>query len=164
MTLVNFRKHLLTNANYDIDTRNNASASVQMWKMTPGKELQLRFPISDCYRPYVDQRHQWLSFLSGHFPQTQLRWSVLKKEAFEVMMTLTRHHRLFATPHEFDLCTNHNLVFLTSCHSSPTSVNRVSVRCFVGQFVQVSKTTFISKYGVELMSGPIRCVDSPCHA
>lgn len=45
-------------------------------------------PSEDLSRTHVQQQHQLLNFLSGMFSSTQLRWSVLDKEALAVMATL----------------------------------------------------------------------------
>ena len=70
-------------------------------------------PYTELSKPHVDQRHEPLAFLSGHFTGSQLGWSTLEKEAFAVMATTDRMHWILATPDGFDLYTDHqNLIFL----------------------------------------------------
>lgn len=70
-------------------------------------------PYEDLTNRHDDQRHEPLAFLSGHFSGSQLRWSIIEKEAYAVMATSDRMHWLLATPDGFDLYTDHhNLIFL----------------------------------------------------
>ena len=69
-------------------------------------------PYTDLAKPHVDQRHEPLAFLSGHFTGSQLGWSTLEK-ALAVMATTDRMHWILATPDGFNLYTDHqNLIFL----------------------------------------------------
>lgn len=49
-------------------------------------------PFADLPKPHIDQRHQPLCFLSGHFTGAQLGWSILEKEAFAIMASVDLMH------------------------------------------------------------------------
>lgn len=70
-------------------------------------------PPSDLVKPHVDRRRSPLAFLFGHFTGPQLGWSTYGKEAFAILDTTIRMHRILATPDRFDLYTDHQkLIFL----------------------------------------------------
>eukprot|EP00171_Calliarthron_tuberculosum_P003723 IDg3723t1 len=64
--------------------------------------IATQIPNEDTTNPYEEQRHSPLAFLSGRFTWTQLRWSVLEKEAYAVLATVQRLHWLAATPQGFE--------------------------------------------------------------
>lgn len=53
-------------------------------------------------------RHEQLPFLPGRFSSTQLSWSVLKKDAFDVISILDRMHWLAETLDGLDILTEQN--------------------------------------------------------
>lgn len=75
--------------------------------------------MEDFSLPCVDQRHESLALLSGHFISWSLPWSTIEKEAYAIMATIDRMHWLLASSRGFDLYTDYNnLVFLID----PTSI------------------------------------------
>lgn len=61
---------------------------------------------------HINQPHQPLAFLAGHFSGPQLGWSTLEKVAFEIMATIEGMHWILATKDLFDLFTDHhNLIY-----------------------------------------------------
>lgn len=43
-------------------------------------------------KPYVDQRHESLCFLSGQFTGSSFGWSILEKKASAIMLTVEHMH------------------------------------------------------------------------
>lgn len=96
-------------------------------------------PWEDLGKPQADQRHGPLAFLSGRFNQTQLRWSVLEKEAYAALATLARMHWLVSTPSGFDLYTDHNnLIFLFDPLSVVPDLAQTSIRKVLRWAVRLS--------------------------
>lgn len=96
-------------------------------------------PPEDLSLPHVDQRHQPLSFLSGHFTGPQLGWSTLEKEAFAIMATVERMHWLLATTDGFDLYTDHhNLIFLFDPLAVVPDLSQTSLRKVLRWAVRLS--------------------------
>jgi len=86
-------------------------------------------PREDIHLDHVDQRHQPLSFLSGHFTGSELGWSILEKEAYAIMATVERMHWLLSTPSGFDLFTDHhNLIFIFDPLAVMPDLSQSSVR------------------------------------
>lgn len=88
-------------------------------------------PVEDLSRHHVDQCHQPLCILSGHFTGLTFDWSTLEKEASAIMLTVAGMHWLLPSPDGFDLFTDHyNLIFLfnpyaVSADLSPSSLHKV---------------------------------------
>jgi hypothetical protein len=60
-----------------------------------------------------DQEHKPWAFLSGSFNATQRRWSIIEKEAFQIMESLDKFRRFLLSHNHFRLFTDHrNLIFL----------------------------------------------------
>jgi transposase InsO family protein len=96
-------------------------------------------PFHDTCKPFSEQNHVPLGFLSGRFSQTQLGWSTLEKEAYAVMATLTRMHWLASCPSGFDLFTDHNnLIFLFDPLSVVPDLSQTSLRKVLRWAVQLS--------------------------
>lgn len=75
--------------------------------------IMTQIPLEDMVLKHSEQKHELLAFLSGRFNETQLRWSILEKEGFAIIVPLEKVHWMCATPSGFDLFTNHNnLIFL----------------------------------------------------
>ena len=71
-----------------------------------------QIPTNQIGLPPVDQDHEPLAFLSGHFNSTELGWSTYEKEAYAIMASTKRMHWILASADGFDLYTDHNnLVF-----------------------------------------------------
>ena len=91
--------------------------------------IATQVPNDDVHLPHQDKRHEPLAFLSGHFTDTQLRWSTLEKEAFSIMATIERMHWIASIPTGFDLYTDHNnLVFLFDPLSLAPDLSQSSLR------------------------------------
>lgn len=56
----------------------------------PGVVTQI--PMEDNSLPSVEQRHEPIAFLPGHFGGSSLRWSIIEKEACAIMVTIDRVH------------------------------------------------------------------------
>ena len=75
--------------------------------------IATQIQAKDIHVQHSDKRHEPLAFLSGRFTDTQLRWSTMENEAFSVMATIERLHRLASTTDGFDLYPDHNnIVFI----------------------------------------------------
>ena len=51
-----------------------------------------QIPPHEVLLEHSQKNHEPLAFLSGHFNDTQLRWSTIEKEAFSIMGTCERMH------------------------------------------------------------------------
>ena len=81
-------------------------------------------PASDLSLPVVDQRHEALAFLSGSFSGSQLRWSVIEKEAFPIIESLDRL-RHYLSLKTFHLFTDHrNLKYIFSHYAQDSDVKK----------------------------------------
>ena len=101
-------------------------------------------PSNDVSKPYKEQRHAPIAFLSGQFDATQLGWSTLEKEAFAVMNTLDRMHWLVSTIEGFDLFTDHNnLVFLFDPLAVVPDLSQTSLRKVLRWAVKLSIYNYI---------------------
>jgi len=75
--------------------------------------LVTQVPYVELNLPNNERNHEPLAFLSGRFDATQLRWSILEKEAFAIMATTERMHWILSDAQGFDIFTDHNnLVFI----------------------------------------------------
>lgn len=122
-------------------------------------------PPEDLSKDHIDQRHQPLASLSGHFSGVQLGWSTFEQEVFAIVATEEWTHSLLATSNGFDLFTDHlNLVFLSDFLAVVSDLSQTSLQIsFLATFVLVLmirsasifkalKTTGLMNYAV----GPIR--------
>ena len=101
-------------------------------------------PREDIHLDHVDQRHQPLSFLSGHFTGSELGWSILEKEAYAIMATVERMHWLLATPSGFDLFTDHhNLIFIFDPVAVMPDLSQSSVRKVLRGAVKLSAYNYM---------------------
>jgi len=65
--------------------------------------------------PVVDQRHEPLAFVSGHFDASQRNWPTIEKEGFGVKETIVRCSYLLQRQDGFHLYTDHrNLTYIFS--------------------------------------------------
>lgn len=100
-------------------------------------------PPADVSSAYVDQRHQSLALLFGRFTGTQLLWSILENEAFELMATVDRMHRLLATSEGFDLHTDQkNQIFLFDPLPVVSDLSQSSLRNVLRWTVRLSAFHF----------------------
>ena len=129
-------EHQVTLAHRD-DTRRlcvYTDASDHLWS---GMVTQV--PPEDLRKPHVDQRHQPLCFLSGHFQGSSFGWSTLEKEASAIMSTIERMHWLLATPDGFDLHTDHhNLIFIFDPTAVANDLSQSSLRKVLRWAVRLS--------------------------
>jgi hypothetical protein len=63
---------------------------------------------STLMKPVLDQQHEPLAFVSGAFQGSQLRWPIVKKEAFAILETCLRMEHVLKRPGGFKLYTDHN--------------------------------------------------------
>jgi hypothetical protein len=72
-----------------------------------------QIPHEDLDLKVSDQRHSPVAFLSGKFSASQLKWSTIEKEAFPVIVAMTKLKHFLLTSKGFRLFTDHrNLVFV----------------------------------------------------
>jgi hypothetical protein len=91
--------------------------------------LVTQIPLSDVGKPVPQQQHQLLGCVSGPFTPPALAWSILEKEAYAVVETITKHDYILLNSDSFDVYTDcRNLVYLYA----PSVVNS-SVRRFTSQ-------------------------------
>jgi transposase InsO family protein len=70
---------------------------------------------SELLKPVLQQSHMPMSFVSGRFVGSQLKWPTVEKEGFAILQTLVKSNRLLRRPQGFELFTDHrNLAFLFS--------------------------------------------------
>ena len=70
-------------------------------------------------KPYLEQSHQPLAFLSGSFTGSQLHWPTIEKEGYGILATLTRAAHILQRPQGFQLFTDHrNLEYIFSPNPS----------------------------------------------
>jgi hypothetical protein len=82
-----------------------------------------QIPESDVERPFEDQLHSPLAFLSGKFTKSQLNWSTIEKEAYPIVVAMTKLRHFLLNEKGFRLFTDHrNLVFVFS----PSGVKKAS--------------------------------------
>lgn len=100
-------------------------------------------PIEDIHKPHADKRHEPLSFLSGRFDDTQLRWSTLEKEAYAIMASIDRMHWLASGSEGFDLFTDHNnLIFIFDPTSLVPDLTVAAIRKVIRWAVRLSMYAF----------------------
>lgn len=86
-------------------------------------------PLEKLKKSYVQQRYGLLVYLSGRFDRTKYGWCVQEKEAYAVMDTVQRVHRLLDVPNKFNLYTGHNiLIFLLDPLSIIPDLSHTSTR------------------------------------
>lgn len=96
-------------------------------------------PFGDLAKPFVDQRHAPLCFLSGQFTNAELRWATIEKEAYATMATVERMNWLLATTDGFDLFTDHkNLIFLFDPLAVVTDMSQTTLRKVLRWAVRLS--------------------------
>lgn len=103
-----------------------------------------QIPPIDIPKAHMDQRHQPLAFLSGHFSGAQLGWSTLEKEAYAIMATIERMHWILATTDGFDLFTDHhNLIFLFDPLAVVPNISQTSLRKVLRWAVRLSAYNYM---------------------
>jgi RNase H-like domain found in reverse transcriptase/Reverse transcriptase (RNA-dependent DNA polymerase)/Integrase core domain/Integrase zinc binding domain len=66
-------------------------------------------------KPFLEQNHQPLAFISGHFSGSQLRWPTVEQEAFAIKETILRGAQFLQHSRPFIVHTDHrNLRFMFS--------------------------------------------------
>jgi hypothetical protein len=120
------------------EMRNALKNLVKLNHFDPQKEVCLFTDASDSFWGLVltqirkdeielevnEQEHKPLCFLSGQFSKSQKNWSTIEKEAYPIILALTRLKHFLLIPQGFRLFTDHrNLVFIFDPHSvrKPTS-------------------------------------------
>lgn len=77
--------------------------------------------------PVLDQSHEPLSFVSGAFHGSSVKWPVIEKEAFAILETCLRNEHILRRPDGFLLYTDHNnLRFLFSLDPAVFSGRRAA--------------------------------------
>lgn len=77
-----------------------------------------QIPKCDLDLEFSEQKHEPLSFLSGHFKGSSSRWFTAEKEAFAIVESVTRLDYILLRPDGFFMFTDHkNLIYLFNPHS-----------------------------------------------
>lgn len=101
--------------------------------------ITTQVPMADLHKPHSLKRHEPLSFLSGHFTDTQMRWSTFEKEAFGIMSTLDKMHWLASSADSFELYTDHNnLIFLFDPTAYVPDLTQAAIRKVIRWAVTIS--------------------------
>lgn len=101
-------------------------------------------PFHQLQRPFDEQNHQPLAFLSGQFNKTQLSWSTIEKETYAIISTVERMHWMLAHPSGFDIYTDHNnIVFLFDPRSIMPNLSISSTRKVLRWAVSMARYNYI---------------------
>jgi hypothetical protein len=105
-----------------------------------------QIPENDVEKPFEEQLHSPLAFLSGKFTKSQLNWSTIEKEAYPIVVAMTKLRHFLLNNKGFRLFTDHrNLVFVFS----PTGVKKASTERLIRWSDLISSYRFV----VEHISG-----------
>ena len=81
----------------------------------------------DLQKPFDQQNHQPLAFVSGRFTGTQKNWTVIEKEAFPIIDTIARYQYLFGRVNGFRIFSDHrNLSFIFNPHGTSSTLSRTT--------------------------------------
>ncbi len=97
-------------------------ASDQFWSI-----FLTQIPPDDISKPYEDQRHEPLAFISGQFKDSQIHWPIIEKEGFPLIEGCHRLKHYLLSRFPFIIFTDHrNLVYIMDPLSRSTSTSRTS--------------------------------------
>ena len=86
-----------------------------------------QIPPSDLDKPFAEQNHEPLAFVSGSFTGSSLRWSTFEKEAAAIINSVEKLDYLLMRPEGFHLFTDHsNLVFILNLETATIRLNKGS--------------------------------------
>ena len=63
--------------------------------------------LSELQKPWAEQRHQLLAVTSGMFRNSQRNWSMSCKEAYPIVIAITKHRQLLHGNHPFVSVNDH---------------------------------------------------------
>ena len=72
-----------------------------------------QIPLTDVSKPFTEQRHKPLLFISGRFTGAQERWAIPDKEGYAIVAALRKAAYLLQQPRGTLICTDHrNLAYI----------------------------------------------------
>ena len=87
-----------------------------------------QIPPADLDKPFAEQNHEPLAFISGSFTGSSSRWSTAEKEATSIINSVDRLDYLLMRPQGFHLFTDHsNLVFIFNPETAALRMNKGSI-------------------------------------
>jgi hypothetical protein len=105
-------------------------------------------PYEDLGKEFQNQRHSPLIVMSGSFKGSSKRWHIKEKEAYPIMVALTKARDILKNPDGFSIFSDHkNLVYILDPQG------RNSSKLVDGRLSRWSLTLMTFKFTVEHISG-----------
>ena len=128
------------------------------WEI-PLASIITQVPKSKSNLELEEQQYQPLSFLSGSFTGSAFNWSIVEKESFAVVESMSKLENLTAS-HEVLLFTDHaNLVYIFDPHGQNPGISRHTANKLMKWALKLSGL----RYVIEHIGGGQECLGQHAH-